>query len=216
MRVINFASHLRRVLVCFCSLCSNRRTVIVRAMFLSGQFCVWQLQCCNSLRIMSASGIWNISEAKFPANGSPREKLGFALKYAMRAPTERHWQAWEFRLADSHVELIASHNPLLEQIDLHEREAVIGCGVSLSHLKLALKHFGCLGRTELFPDFDEPALLARVYTGSGGLRDAQEKLLFETMARQSANQSVSGDASIPDAGLEPLDFQPATTGSPPQ
>ena len=60
--------------------------------------------------------------------GSPRQRLAFALKYASLAPTEIDWQPWEFRLADSHLELIAKDDPALEAMDPDGRELMIGCG----------------------------------------------------------------------------------------
>src|SRR5712671_6923915 len=93
---------------------------------------------------MSASSMWNISEAEFPANGSPRQKLGFAVKYAALAPTGLNWQPWEFWLADTHLELTANDDLALETVDPDGRELMIGCGAALLYLRRALKHFGCL------------------------------------------------------------------------
>src|ERR1017187_5201736 len=110
------------------------------------------------LHPMSASSILNISEAGFPANDLPREKLMFALKYAALAPTESGWLPWHFRMADSHLELLAKNSPAREEADPDRREFMIGCGSALQYLKLALKHFGCLGRVAVFPDLGQPAL----------------------------------------------------------
>lgn len=136
---------------------------------------------------MSASSIWNVSEADFPAHGSPRQRLGFALKYAALAPLETPSQPWTFRLTDAHVELVAKDDSTWEAVDPDRREVLIGCGAALHHLKLALKHFGCLGRVDLFPDLDEPALVARVHFGFSRERDALEKLLFAAMSSSPAD-----------------------------
>lgn len=131
---------------------------------------------------MSASSIWNVSETDFPVDGSPRQRLGFALKYAAQASGAKpNTQSWQFRLADAHLELLSLAAPELEASDPDGRERLIDCGAALHHLKLALKHFGCLGRVELFPDLAEPTLVARVHFGYSREREAREKFLFAAM-----------------------------------
>ena len=95
------------------------------------------------------------SEADFPANGSPRQKLEFALKYAALAPIEGGWLPWHFRMTDTHLELLTKNSPAREEADPDRREFLIGCGSALVYLKQALKHFGCLGRVDLFPDLGD-------------------------------------------------------------
>ena len=148
--------------------------------------------------------MWKISETEFPANGSPRQKLMFALKYAEFAPTESDWQPWHFRMADTHLELLAKNSPAREAIDPDGRELMIGCGSALLYLKLALKHFGCLGRVALFPDLGEPALVARVHFGFCRERDAREKLLFNAMTGSRANVSPLGGTPVSETMLAML------------
>jgi hypothetical protein len=139
--------------------------------------------CCQALVHMSASGAWSATDAEFPVNGSPNQKLGFVLKYVAFASTESNWSSWNVRLQNTHLELMAREDRFLETTDPDGREAIIGCGATLMYLKLALKHFGCLGRVALFPDLGQPDLVARVHFGFCGERNTQERLLFETMAR---------------------------------
>jgi hypothetical protein len=152
---------------------------------------------------MSASSMGSVSEAEFPAKGTPRQQLGYALKYAMLAPTEMNWQPWEFRVTDEHIELVARNEPVWEAIDPDGRELMISCGAALLFLKLALKHFGCLGQVELFPDLDQPALAARIHHGISRKRDAQEKLLFEAMSRRRTT-SPTGEVPISESALAVL------------
>ena len=149
--------------------------------------------------------MWNITEAGFPANDSPRKKLMFALKYAALAPTESGWQPWHFRMADTYLELLAKNSPTREDADPDRREFMIGCGSALQYLKLALKHFGCLGRVELFPDLGQPALLlARVHFGFCRERDAQEKFLFDAMTGSRTNNSPLGAILVSETMLAAL------------
>jgi hypothetical protein len=145
---------------------------------------------------MSAREILSVSEANFPANGSSRQKLEFALKYAVLAPREIDWQPWKIQMADTYLDLIARDDPALEAIDPDGRELMIGCGAALFYLKLALKHFGCLGRVELFPDLDQPALVARIHAGFSRERDAQEKVLFEAITASCLDALPLGEAPV--------------------
>jgi len=153
---------------------------------------------------MSASSTWNLSEAEFPANGSPREKLTFALKYAALAPTENGWQPWFFRMHDDHLELLTKHKPELEAVDPDGRELTIGCGAALQYLKLALRHFGCLGRVALFPDLGKSALVARVHFGCSGGRDTSEGLFFEAMTGGRTNHFPLGGTPVSEVMLGAL------------
>jgi hypothetical protein len=158
---------------------------------------------------MSARRIWGITEGDYPADGSPRQKLEFALTYPALAPTESNWQPWYFRLADMHVELMSELNPALEAVDPDRREFMIGCGAALLYLELALKHFGCLGRVTLFPDLGQPALVARVHFGFGCERDPQERLLFEAMPETRANVSPLGETPVSETMLAVLEHAAA-------
>jgi hypothetical protein len=151
---------------------------------------------------MSARRIWGASEGDFPANGSPRQKLEFALRYAALAPTENNWPSWYFRLADVHVDLMAKTDAALEDTD--RRELMIGCGSALLYLKVALKHFGCLGQVDLFPDLGQHTLVARLHFGFCGERDRQEKLLFEAMPESGANRSPLGETPLTETMLAAL------------
>jgi hypothetical protein len=158
---------------------------------------------------MSATSMQSITEASFPANGTPLQKMKFALKYAALAPTEGHWQPWEVRMADTHLELLAREEPALAAFDPDGRELMIACGAALLYLKLALKHFGCLGRVALFPDLGNPALVARVHFGSCRERGPKEKLLFEAMTFNRANPSPLGGTPVSETMLAVLDHAAA-------
>jgi hypothetical protein len=91
--------------------------------------------------------------------------LEFALRYAALAPSEVKWQTWKSRLAETHLELMANDDPALEKMDPDGRESMIGCGAALLFARLALTHFGCLRRVALFPDLNQPQLVARTHLG---------------------------------------------------
>lgn len=158
----------------------------------------------GSLYPMSASSISRLTAEDIPASTSSRQKLESALKYAALAPTENGWQPWYFQLADTYVELMTKKNPAREAVDPERREFMIGCGSALLCLKLALKHFGSLGRVALFPDLSQPALVARIHLGFSGEQGAQEKLLFRAMAASRTNVAPLAETPLSEMMLEAL------------
>jgi len=133
----------------------------------------------------------------------------FAVRYAAQAPRESDLRTWDFRVADTHLELTVKNTTLLEAVDPDGRESMIGCGAALLYLKLALKHFGCLGRVALFPDLDQPSLVARVHFGFCRERDPHEQLLFEAISRSGVGSSRSGETPVSEAMLAALSHSAA-------
>ena len=81
---------------------------------------------------------------------------------------------------------------------------MIGCGSALEYLKVALKHFGCLGRLALFPDLGQPALVAKVHVGFVRERDGMEKSYFAAMTSHRTNRSPLGATPVSEAMLSAL------------
>ncbi|HUA64564.1 MAG TPA: hypothetical protein VME24_01875 [Alphaproteobacteria bacterium] len=153
---------------------------------------------------MNARSLSSVTVGDLPVSGTPRQKFEFAVKYAALAPTESNWQPWYFRVADTYLELMTKKNPAREAADPELRGFMIGCGSALLYLKLALRRIGCLGRVALFPDLEQPALVARIHLGFCGERDAQEKLLFEAMPGSSPGVSPLGESPITETMLAAL------------
>lgn len=148
---------------------------------------------------MAAIANWTAA-TDFPAQGSPHDKLGFAVKLASLRFAGTRWQPWRFQISDHFAEL-AAHDPLAHPwSDADEREALIQGGMVLQHLKLVLKRYRCFGRVELFPDLDQPTLAARVHLGCGGARDAQEQVVSDVMTMAEADfpkpQPLSASAPL--------------------
>jgi nitroreductase len=134
------------------------------------------------------NSLWTVSEKDFPRQGAPREKLLFALTYAILAPSEYKSQPWRFRVGDNHVDLLADSGPDL--LDPDSRKATMACGASLLHLRLALEHFGCSGKVEYERDLDEPERLARVHLGSGKAKEPSASDIFNAIHSRQANLST--------------------------
>ena len=153
---------------------------------------------------MSASSRQQLSDAGFPIQGTPREKMGYALKYAMLAPTEIDWHPWEFQVTDANIELLARNDPGIHAVDPEGRELMIGCGSALVYLKLALRHFGCLGTVELFPALDQPRLAARIHFGTMSERHALDRLLFDATTQRPIEAPEQNGRPLPQTALAAL------------
>lgn len=143
--------------------------------------------------IMNANTDSNVSRAKFLADDSQRQKLRNAVKHVLLSAPMEEWHPWQLRVEEEHVEL--SFQAGRQAADEDDRELMVRCGMALYELKLALKHVGCLGRVELFPDFDRADLVARFHCGRGGYFDAHEPGQFAAMTRGVAVRETPLDES---------------------
>src|SRR3954453_20953144 len=99
---------------------------------------------------------WHIVEQEFPACGLPVEKWKFLLGYAILAPSSHNSQPWLFHIHDSEIELQADFSRACRKVDPQDRELIMSCGCALFHLRVAMRHFGCLGEMEILPGGGKP------------------------------------------------------------
>ena len=147
---------------------------------------------------------WDIAEAEFPTTGTAAQKLRFCLNYAVLAPSGRNAQPWLFNITGDTVELYADRDRALPLVDPGDRELIMSCGTALLHLRLALRHFGYAGTVELFPQFDNEDLLARIALGGRVQETPQERTLFDMIQRRGTNRLPFDDVPVPDHVLHGL------------
>lgn len=140
---------------------------------------------------------WDIKAGDFPATGTIAEKLEFILGYAVLAPSNHNSQPWLFRIADEHIDLYADRTRGLKICDPNDREMIISCGAALFHLRLAMLRFNLFGQVELFPDRQDPDLLARVWIGYEGMHRPEDVAMFEAIPRRRTNRKCFEDRSVP-------------------
>ena len=133
---------------------------------------------------VGASAHRTVSDAAFPATGSGREKLGFAIRQSMLESESPQWRSVEFFIREPFVDVSARTSSAESVFDPEGRDGMIHCGMALQHLKLTLKRHGCFGRVDLFPDLDQPNLAARVHLGNSGTRSDFEQELSKAMERE--------------------------------
>jgi hypothetical protein len=137
---------------------------------------------------------WEVSGADFPHAGLKREKWRFLLRYAVLAPSSYNTQPWRFHLRDNRLDLYADRTRACRVVDPEDRELIMSCGCALFHLRTAMAHFGYLGGVTLFPELDNPDLLARVEMGLLEQATPAESLLFHAIPKRRTNrQQFSGD-----------------------
>lgn len=140
---------------------------------------------------------WEIDAATFPHAGSHAEKLRFCLGYAVLAPSSHNTQPWLFRIRDDAVELYADRSRALHVSDPGDRELTISCGAALHHLRIALAHFGHLGRVDLLPDPSDQDLLARVHLGFTATNSPVDARVFQAMPRRRTNRQPFRQDPVP-------------------
>jgi hypothetical protein len=89
-----------------------------------------------------------------------RDKLRFVLEYGVLAPGGHPWM---ISVGESAIDLRLGHRCERRAHDRLHRDAIIGCGIGLAQLRLALRQLGCADSTIPLPEETEPELLARVY-----------------------------------------------------
>lgn len=100
-----------------------------------------------------------------PAGGDKR--LTALLAWAVLSPSPHNTQPWLWSVHDGVIELRRDNSRLLTVSDPDGREMVIGCGSALEHLLLRLGIDGDAITVSVFPDSQDPNLLARVVVGTG-------------------------------------------------
>ena len=140
---------------------------------------------------------WEIPERAYSIGETSGEKLRFAIRYAVLAPSVHNSQPWLFRMTNSGLELWADWTRALPVVDPHGRELVISCGAALFNLRIALRHFGCVGEIRAFPADGVDELLAAIRVGTSWEPNQEEDLLFRAILKRHTNRRPFEDRDIP-------------------
>lgn len=147
---------------------------------------------------------WRISEAEYPASGTPAEKLEWMLGWAVLAPSAHNSQPWRFRVGDGEARLYADRTRALPVVDPRDRALTISCGAALFFLRLALRRFGWTGEVEIFPDAADPDLLAIVRPGEPADPSPEVLRLFAAIGTRHTHRMSFHDCALPSATVERL------------
>jgi nitroreductase len=147
---------------------------------------------------------WTVPESDYPVSGETWEQLSFCLNYAVLAPSSHNTQPWRFKLDLEHVRLYADRTRALPLVDPYDREWIMSCGAALCHLQLAIRYFGRTDEVTLFPEPNDPDLLAIVRLGRPYLPAANEKAMFQAIPRRHTNRQPFENRSLPESLLDSL------------
>lgn len=133
----------------------------------------------------------------FPRRGTDAEIWEFVLRYALRAPSGHNTQPWRFAISDRLLHLYADRGRRLPVVDPEDRALVISCGAALTHLTVALRHFGYAGDPTPFPDSADPDLLATVGLGKAHTPQPGDHELFEAIDNRHTHRAAFDSRPIP-------------------
>lgn len=124
------------------------------------------------------------------------DRLRAVIDYAVAAPSSHNTQPWRFRLLTDGVELFADRSRALPVVDPDDRALTISCGAALYHLRLAMNcdHLATLVR--VFPDPEEPDLVARVLVSGHHVPSEDDQELFAAIPLRRTNRRPFADKPV--------------------
>lgn len=133
-----------------------------------------------------------------PATLVGTEVIKNAVRLACRAPSLHNIQPWKWVLTDGgELQLFLDQNRVTVS-DRFAREALIGCGAALDHLRVAMSAAGWQAHVDRFPDPDDASRLASIeFTPAGQVTDADRRRADAIMQRRTDrlpfNAPLTGD-----------------------
>jgi hypothetical protein len=97
-------------------------------------------------------------------------------------------------------------------VDPVGRELTISCGAALYNLRIAAEYFGHEYRVEVFPNIENPKLLARFHLGLTCQTSSEDVLLFHAIQERRTNRSAFRPDPLPPALLEMLEADARSEG----
>jgi nitroreductase len=126
------------------------------------------------------------------------------VEAAIAAPSIHNSQPWLFRIRDGGVDAYADRTRRLEAIDPSGRELLMSVGAATFNLRLAMQARSWEPATRLFPDADDPDLIAQVVPTSPASPSAALIELAEAIPRRHTNRRPFAPIPLPPTLLEEL------------
>jgi hypothetical protein len=114
-----------------------------------------------------------------------KDKLRFALEYGVLAPGGHPWM---ITIGEFAIDLRLGHRCQRASHDGAHRDAILGCGMGLAQLRLALRQLGCVDSAIPLPDEADPELLARVYIDRIEQADPESYMLYQALQAPIARE----------------------------
>lgn len=127
-------------------------------------------------------------QSDFPHQGTPAQQLEFLLGYAVLAPSTHNTQPWLWQIEGEEATLRADFSRAMPALDPQGRELIMSCGAALHHLCVAIRAFDFAALTSLFPNPNQPDLLARVRLGAPRPATPHDDLLFDCLTKRHTHR----------------------------
>lgn len=132
----------------------------------------------------------------------PRDTIEHAVLMASRAPSHHNSQPWRWIAEAGRLHLYADRDRLVAT-DHSGRQALIGCGAMLDHLRVAMAAAGWATTVDYCPDPDDPTLLASLAFAARPGVDAATHRLADAILRRRTDRLPFAPA--PELGLDLYD-----------
>jgi len=110
------------------------------------------------------------------------------VRAAVAAPSLHNSQPWRFQIHDETVDVYVDRRRQLEVVDPAGREMLISVGAAVLNLRVAIRHGGRVPAWRLWPDPDEPDLVARVRPGPAAPPDPAVQALAVAIPKRHTNR----------------------------
>lgn len=142
-----------------------------------------------------------------------RRTIRTCLDAARTAPSIHNTQPWLFRLRRDGIEVFADRRRLLGVVDPDGRELLISVGAAVLNVRVAMLGCGRLPILRVFPEADQPDLVARVTPGPAAAPDPTVRALAAAIARRHTNRRPFRDLPLPDSVIAELAAAAAAEGA---
>jgi hypothetical protein len=129
-----------------------------------------------------------------------------ALEYGVLAPSSHNTQPWLFKINDNTLELYADKERILKTIDPKGRELIMSCGAALYTLRLTLRSFGYVEKTQLLPNPNSEDLLAVVTLTGTRQPNKEDKRLFGEIPNRHTQRGNFRDKPVDNAIINELEL----------
>lgn len=126
------------------------------------------------------------------------------VRAAIAAPSIHNSQPWRFRIRAGGIDVIADWERRLEIIDPSGRELLISIGAAVFNLRVAMCGLMREPRVELFPDAEQPDLIAHVQPAEATPESASLGALADAIHQRHTNRRPFTTAVVPAAILAEL------------